>query len=206
MESIPNDLSLFIPAPALEYCRQLHRQHNFKLIITPPRRTRLGCFSVRPPMQPVIRMNNDLNPFNFLITYLHEVAHCKVYMTSKKRVAPHGVEWKSSFRDLLMPVLTPLVFPDDVLRLLSRHAMNPSAATGSDAQLYATLKKYDLTTDQKTSKIPLLHVKEGEDFVFQTRVFIKGSLRRTRVMCTEKSSSRRFTIPSHVLVEKTENS
>ena len=175
-------------------------------MITPPRRTRLGCFSVRPPMQPVIRMNSDLNPYNFLITYIHEVAHCYVYRTHKRRAAPHGIEWKTSFRALLTPVLNADVFPEEILQLLHLHMRNPSASTGGDVRLYAALKKFDVSNSQQGAKIPLLYVKEGDDFVFQTRVFVKGSLRRTRVLCTEKSSSRRFTIPSHVLVEKSENS
>ncbi len=204
VKSAQKSLSHFIPQPALEYCLRLHRQYRFKLIITPPRRTRLGCFSVRPMQQPVIRINGNLNPYSFVITYLHEVAHCAVYLENKRKTLPHGKEWKQAFRRLLMPVMNASVFPEEILGCLLPYAADPKAATGSDRRLSAALGKYDVQTVEEANKIPLMHVREGEIFVFQTRLFIRGALRRTRVLCTEKKSSRRFTIPAHVLVEQPE--
>ncbi len=204
MKSTRIDLSQFIPQSSVDYCQHLRHLHDFRLVITPPRRTRLGCFSVRPPQQPVIRINGNLNPYNFLITYLHEIAHCAVYKSCKRSVLPHGKEWKQTFRELLLPILNPEVLPRDILGCLTDYARDPKASTGADRNLYEVLKKYDAPSETEKGKIPLMHVKEGEVFVFQTRLFIKGELRRTRVLCTEKTSSRRFTIPAHVLVEQPE--
>lgn len=195
-------LASFVPEFAASYCLSLWEQHKFDLHIVRPRRTRLGDFTQKPHQRPRITVNGDLNPYSFLITYLHEVAHHVVYSTySKKKVAPHGVEWKAAFRDLLRPVLHEQCFPRDILAPLTRYAGNPKASTGGDAALIQALTKYN-QQEAYPNKKALEHLNEGVNFVFQNREFTRGPLRRTRVLCIEKASNRRYTIPAHALVEE----
>lgn len=195
---------LHVPQAAIAYCEELHRLYKFQFFLSRPRRTRLGDFTVRPGFVPRITVNVNLNPYNFLITYLHEVAHCVVHVNYKvrlrKRVAPHGPEWKREFEKLLTPVLNESHFPADILSALIRYSQNPKASTGSDQILFNAIRKYD---DHATnaSRIALVQLHEGSDFVFQDRIFVRGSLRRTRVLCTDKASQRLYTIPAHALVE-----
>ena len=101
-------LAPWLPAAALAYCAALWEQHQFELRVVRPRRTRLGDFTKKPHERPRITINSNLNPYSFLITYLHEVAHHIVYSVRyKKKIAPHGPEWKQAFRELLLPVLSP---------------------------------------------------------------------------------------------------
>lgn len=197
-----NTLAPFVPAAAASYCLALWQQHQFELRIVRPRRSRLGDFTQKPRQRPRITVNANLNPYSFLITYLHEVAHHVVYTTYiRKKPAPHGPEWKAAFRDLLTPVLTEACFPADVLLPLKRYAINPKASTGSDSLLVQALARYN-GPEGNDNKKSLLHLNEGVNFVFQKREFIRGPLRRTRVLCIEKSSNRRYTIPAHALVEE----
>lgn len=193
-----------VPELAYAYCKQLHQQYQFDFSLSRPRRSRLGDFTTKHGFTPRITVNVNLNPYNFLITYIHEVAHCAVYRQYKgilkRRVAPHGVEWKREFGRLLLPVMNEEIFPFEILKPLLKYAQNPKASTGADQILYSAIKKYD---DQSVhaNKIALLHLVEGTNFVFQNRLFTRGSLRRTRVLCTDKISQRRYTIPAHALVE-----
>jgi hypothetical protein len=197
-----DSLASYVPAPTAAYCIDLWKQHQFELRVVRPRRTRLGDFTKQPHQRPRITVNVDLNPYSFLITYLHEIAHHVVYAKyPTKRVAPHGKEWKEAFRNLLLPVLHETYFPEDVLTPLRRYALEPKASTGSDYALVQALARYD-TRDHEINKKTLLHLKEGENFVFQKREFVRGPLRRTRVLCVEKASNRRYTIPAHALVEE----
>jgi SprT protein len=192
----------YVPASALAYCTQLWEQHQFDLRIVRPRRTRLGDFTKKPHECPRITVNANLNPYSFLITYLHEVAHHVVYSVRyKKKVAPHGAEWKQAFRALLLPVLSEECFPQDVLVPLKRYSQNPKASTGSDAALVQALAKYNVA-EAEPNKKTLMHLSEGVNFVFQKREFTRGPLRRTRVLCFEKNSCRRYTIPAHAQVEE----
>ena len=206
MKTTPS-LAPCLPAAALNYCTGLWEQHRFELRIVRPRRTRLGDFTRKPGQRPRITLNANLNPYSFLITYLHEVAHHVVFANfPKKKLAPHGADWKSTFRNLLLPVLTEDCFPADILLPLQRYAANPKASTGSDADLVLALARYSAEPEVATepaadsNKKVLLHLSEGVNFVFQQREFTRGPLRRTRVLCFEKASKRRYTIPAHALV------
>ncbi len=208
MNNQPTALAPYLPEAALSYCTGLWKQHQFELRIVRPRRTRLGDFTKKPRENPRITLNANLNPYSFLITYLHEVAHHVVYAAfPRKKMAPHGREWKDAFRELLSPVLNENCFPADILSPLQRYAINPKASTGSDAALVLALAKHnpEETTsgeeaEANSNKKTLLYLSEGVNFVFQQREFTRGPLRRTRVLCFEKASKRRYTIPAHALV------
>lgn len=197
-------LGSYVPETAGDYCQELFRTYRFDFALSRPRRTRLGDFTVRPGATPRITVNVNLNPYSFLITYLHEVAHCVVHYRYKgrgrRRIAPHGSEWKHEFRKLLLPVMNENVFPEDILAPLLRYAENPAASTGGDQRLFNALRKYD-DQDVVSGKVCLVQLDEGTNFVFQNRIFTRGSLRRSRVLCTDQASQRLYTIPAHALVE-----
>lgn len=190
-----------VPPAAIDYCSMLHAKYDFVFLFARPRKTRLGDFTYHPGTKPVITVNRNLNCYAFLITYLHEVAHCAVYRKYKKRVAPHGTEWKQSFREILLPVLAPEFFPEEILNALSIYAINPKATTSGDVRLAEALKKHDLNY-MEDNKTPLKYLKEGSLFVFNGRGFIKGEMRRTRVLCIETVSKKKYTIAAHALVEE----
>ncbi len=180
---------------------ELKEKYDFEFRVSRPRRTRLGDFTYRPGCRPVITVNANLNPYSFLITYLHEAAHCAVFRRYRRKVAPHGPEWKTTFKEILLPVIRPDYFPPDVLAALAAYARNPKATTSGDSRLAESLKKYDSQVENGNKKT-LRHLDEGSLFVFNGRVFSKGPLRRTRVLCTEKASKKKYTIAAHALVEE----
>jgi hypothetical protein len=196
--------ALHVPSAASSYCEELYHQYQFDFSLSRPRRTRLGDFTVKPGTTPRITVNANLNPYNFLITYIHEVAHCAVHHLYKgrfrKRVAPHGVEWKREFERLLQPVINENIFPEDILTALLRYSKNPTASTGGDTFLFNAIRKYDEQA-LNSGRVALVQLNEGSSFVFQNRQFTRGILRRTRVLCTDKASKRLYTIPAHALVE-----
>ncbi len=196
----PLFLSGYIPSEATGYCFRLWEKWLFDFKIVKPRKSRLGDFRVGPGKRPAITVNSDLNPYGFLITYLHEVAHCVVFRTYPKNPAPHGKEWKQAFSDLLQPVLTSAVFPENVLHALKRYAVNPKASTGADAALFLALQEYDREVKHEGKEV-LFRLSEGASFRFKNRVFLRAELRRTRVLCIDQKTRRKYTLPSHALVE-----
>jgi len=126
-----------------------------------------------------ITVNQSLNQYAFLITLIHEMAHYFVYRQyiSPK---PHGIRWKSCFRELMEPLLQHHVFPDDILIPLRRYMTNPSATTTSDKNLTKALHSYNAIQ----TGIPLDQVPFNAAFSIETgRVFMKKELQRTRYRC-----------------------
>jgi SprT protein len=194
-EKIYAILQSHVPSNALRYCYQLWHETPFQLKITKTRQTKVGDFTSRN--HPRITLNHELNTYLFLITYIHEVAHLRVHLRHGSRVDPHGEEWKSAFRILLQPVMTPEVFPDDILRILTDHMVNPKASSFADTELTKVLRRYDKHADQYAT---LSDIPEGSIFRFQGRFFKKGKIRRTRVLCHEVKTKRHYLVPADVLV------
>lgn len=200
-------LQKHVPAPSFDYCLALWHQHQFDFKVTRPRQSKFGDFRVRPGQRACITINNDRNPYGFLITYLHEIAHLVTYRANqKKRVAPHGKEWKANFRQLLIPVLDVTVFPVSILVPLLRYAQNPKASTASDGPLMLALQVYQAEAAPGLSNadhgVPLNQIAEGEVFSFRQKTFVRGTLRRTRYVVVEPMSKKQFLIPAHALVKK----
>lgn len=195
-------LSGYVPDEASFYCYELWQKWKFDFKIVKPRKTRLGDFRVSQGKNVAITINADLNNYSFLITYLHEVAHCVVFHKYAGRVAPHGQEWKVAFMELLQPILQPSILPERVLAPLIHYSKDPKASTGADAALFLALKEFDNKTVQAGSHHTTLQMlNEGETFKFKNRLFLRATMRRTRILCIDKQTKRKYTLPSHALVE-----
>lgn len=190
-------LQSHVPASSLEYCFSLWKESPFELKITKSRQTKVGDFtSRRTKLHPRITLNNDLNPFLFLVTYVHEVAHLRVYLQFGNRLDPHGDKWKTTFTDLMVPLLWESVFPEEILHELRRHMINPKASSFADTDLTQAFRKFD----KNSSQMVLSDVPEGSIFRLQGRYFKKGKLRRTRVLCREMQSKKDYLVPADALV------
>ena len=113
-----------------------------KVEISIPRKTKLGDFKVRGN-QLSITINNNLNKYLFLIVLTHELAHAFVFKKYQNTVKPHAKSWQLTFKSLMLNFLTPDYFPEDILKVLSRHMISPKASIFADLELVKILKRYD---------------------------------------------------------------
>lgn len=179
-------LEKHVPIFALDYCIEKWQEAPFNFYIKPSRNTCLGDYRFRDGMH-TISINHDLNPYQFLITYLHEIAHRDVQLKYKGRVNPHGSEWKYHFKEIMNPILSERVFPPNLLVLVQNHMANPPSSTTRDPQLWQALKGNNF--------ICLKDIPEEAHFEFRGRLFKKLKIRRTRVLCEDTKNKRKYTIP-----------
>lgn len=197
-DKLNNILNKHIPAPAVPYCFQLWQSKHFKFKLRKSRQSKVGDFSCKHGQTPQITVNEDLHPYLFLITYIHEVAHLHVHEQYGHKIEAHGEEWKSKFRELLQPVMATEVFPEKILRGLKRHMVNPKASTFSDSEMTELLR----AADPKWSRATLLsEIPEGSLFGLHGKWFRKGTLQRTRVLCFELKTKRKYLVPVDMPVE-----
>jgi SprT protein len=187
-----------LPPATTDYCFSLWKQTPFELKLTRSRQTKVGDFTSRGSRaHPRITLNHDLNPYLFLATYIHEVAHLHVYLKHGNRVDPHGNEWKRTFQILMAPLLQENAFPVEILHELRRHMTNPKASSFADTDLTKAFRLYDHNYQQQ---VALSEIPEGSIFKLQGRYFSKGKLRRTRVICKEIKSKKNYLVPVDALV------
>ena len=192
-----NTIKRYVPEATVSYCSELWLLHKFKFIVKKKRASKLGDYSYdRLLNQHTITVNGDLNPYAFLITYLHEIAHLITGVRYGFRVKPHGEEWKSSFKEVLYPILREEVFPVNVIAPLYDYIVNPKATSCSDMSLLKALGEHD------EHKLAFLSdVKLTETFRFNKKYFRKDSIVRTRAICTELGSNKKYYVPLAAQVE-----
>ena len=192
-------VSPHVPQEALDYCCQLWLQHSFHFKISRDRKSKLGDFRyTKSDNIYAVTVNRGLNPYAFLITYLHEVAHVVTYRQFKRTCKPHGREWQESFRLLAAPLLRPSVFPPDVLKAFQEYLKNPAASTSGCAPLTMALRRYD---KEEENQQLLGALAMGCKFIFKDRTFIKVGKKRTRALCKDLGNGRNYLISEVAQVE-----
>lgn len=180
-----------VPTTAVEYCFKLWEEQPFSFKISRTRSSCFGNYTFRDGLHK-ITVNHDLHHYAFLITYIHEIAHQRAWLDkSRRKIEPHGKEWKKKFQDLMTPILNLNVFPEKVLVPLSQYMQNPAASSVSYAPLFEALRSFDVV---EVNEVSLAEVTDNQWFIFRNNVFQKLEIRRTRVLCLEKNSKRRYTI------------
>lgn len=193
-----NTLSPYLPEKALEYCLDLWVKHQFDLTVSKKRNTKLGdyryFFKTRKHK---ITVNGDLNQYAFLVTYLHEVAHLTTNLKHGLKIKPHGQEWKDEFRELVLPLIEMDVIPENLCTPLIQYISNPKASSCSDINLLRALGNFDTSE----GKMFLADIKAGETFRFQKRVYLKEQVKRTRSLCKDVQTGRRYFISDAAEIE-----
>ena len=142
-----------IPLASVDYVKSLIYSENVIIKLKKTRKTKHGDFSVNKNGLKLITINESLNKYRFLITLIHEISHYFTFKNYGIYIKPHGVEWKNTFRSLLLPVINSDVFPNDVLKTLAAYTKNPKASTDTDLNLSLTLNKYNTNQSEYVSSL-----------------------------------------------------
>jgi hypothetical protein len=194
-------ISKYVPSTSVQYCVDIWVTHRFSFKVTRERRSKLGDYRFHKKQKNhIITVNGNLNPYGFLITFLHEAAHMIHYELKGNNNPPHGVIWKKIFSELMSPLLSPEVFPKELLIPLKKHMINPKASTYSDPNLAKMIKKYDPFQLQYEFFLEELNV--GDRFKLNGSMYEKEKKRRTRSLCRDLHSGKRYLISEMAKVKK----
>ena len=138
-------LEQFLPEGTFRKVAPFFKSYDIHLSITHDRVTVLGDYRSPTGEYPAhrISINGSLNPYSFLITLLHELAHMLAYIKYRRSILPHGHEWQQIFAELLGKYMGRGIFPENVEEALINYQGKITASTCSDPDLYRALKKHD---------------------------------------------------------------
>lgn len=177
-------LQQYLPAGTGEKVLGFLHQYQVHLTVTRERKSVLGDYRHRTHVDNHrISVNGTLNPYAFLITLLHELAHLLTYEQHGNRVQAHGIEWKKIYGQLLHQFLAENVFPPDISGELKISLQNPAASSCAEDGLLRVLRRYD---NKPNGCLLLEELPAGAQFMIHDgRTFRKIEKLRKRYKCEE---------------------
>jgi hypothetical protein len=177
-------LNDFIPEGAYPMVEPYLLHYKVHLTITKSRSSVLGDYrNAHADKAHRISVNGNLNPYAFLVTLLHELAHLITFIRFGHRVDAHGKEWKQQFSELLKHFLETSLFPIDIRNQLIQSLTNPAASSCADVNLMRVLRKYD---PMKEGHCLVEELQVGSEFMIKGgRKFERGERVRKRIKATE---------------------
>jgi len=184
-------LRSYLPGGSFDEVLHYLQHHKVHLTISRKRQSILGDYRhAFADKSHRISVNGNLNPYAFLITLLHELAHLFTYEQHGHRVMAHGAEWKNEFSRILARFLLKKVFPPDIEKALLRTLQNPSASSCGDEKLLRVLHRYD---EKKEGMHLVEQLPDGALFSIPGgRIFQKGEKVRKRYKCTEMKTGKLY--------------
>lgn len=184
-----SQLQDYLPPGTYEPVLAYLREYRVHLTIAKERRSILGDYRHSTHYtNHRISVNGNLNPWSFLITLLHELAHLLTFERYGNKVLSHGKEWKTLYGGILSRFIGHKIFPEDIEAALQQSLRNPAASSCAEDGLIRVLRKYD------TAKSHQRLVEEiTTDGLFRTsdgRIFRKGEKLRKRFRCVEIKTGR----------------
>ena len=186
-------LRKYLPESAVDMVADAIVRNKIAFKITKARRTKLGDFRAGPKgTQTRISINHNLNPYNFLLTFVHELAHHYVWQQYGRKVLPHGDEWKRFYKELMQPYLDAGIFPDEIRETIAASVIRGHATDGADVALARGLRTFD-ENKGVTDEVELTKLLDGSYFkIANGRVFQKLHVQRKRYKCVCLSSKRLY--------------
>jgi SprT protein len=169
----------YLPERAHKFIKSLLSENPTEVIPVRMRLRKRGDYHCRPiGGTHKITINKCGNPYQFLITLIHELAHARARKDNGSRIRPHGQEWRVTFSAFLHRSLGSDCFPEDLLSGVQDFAFSPTATSSND--LEEALRSYD-TLD----KPPLVSELPDGTLFSQGRGYImhKGGLRGETFRC-----------------------
>jgi hypothetical protein len=183
-------LSKFIPAAAVPRVLEFLYQYKVHLTITRDRKSILGDYRhATSNHNHRISVNGSLNPYAFLITLIHELAHLVTFIQFGHHVSPHGREWKNIYAMLLHDFMGKNIFPAVIEQSLKQSMHDLPASSCADEGLMRVLKKFD----RDNGMVMVEQLPEGQLFdIGEGRIFKKGKKLRKRFQCVEVETGKLY--------------
>lgn len=178
-------LTSHLPVSAVDAVCDLIRNHRIQLHITRQRITKLGDFRPAKDGRPNrLSINGNLNRYEFLLVFLHELAHFYVYEKFGNTCRPHGPEWKHIYGELIREYIGKDCFHPLLREPLMTYSYRTRASGVASMEVAKVLRQFDdsglhSSSWQFLDELPV----HGTFQMLNGRTFQKGTKNRSRYRC-----------------------
>lgn len=187
-------LEKFLPENSLPFLKNWFGNYPCHLKITKNRNSKLGDYRKMPDKSHQITVNGTLEPQLFFFVLTHELAHLIAFEKFGRRILPHGEEWKSTYREMLLESIN--IYQEDLKPIILKFSKSPKANFMASPELV----KYFHKEEEGFYYIESLEI--GEKFKFREENYIIQEKIKKRYLCKNLFNGKQYLFKSVTKVEK----
>lgn len=190
-------LQKYIPESGIPFLKNWFGTHKIHIHISRARNSKLGDYQRKRDGSHKITINHDLQPEFFFFVLTHELAHLIAFEENRgKKIAPHGQEWKSTFRHMLHESLQ--VYPE----ILQPHILEFSKVPKANFMASGELVKYFHQDKLGTDDYFIDALQPKDRFLYKDQLYtIKEKLKKN-YLCENENNGRKYIFKAMAKVEK----
>ena len=179
-------LQNYLPENTLPYLRNWFSNHYIHIKITKNRESKLGDYRKLRDNSHEISLNSTLSPQLFFFVLTHELAHLLAFEKYGRKIAPHGAEWKHTFRNMLLESIE--VYEDNLKPIIINFSRSPKANFMASPDLV----KYFEIRNQDDGSEYIHELKNGDQFIYRNEKYVLQSLIKKNYLCMHLASGRKY--------------
>ena len=181
-----NSLIAYLPDGTLPFLKKWGAGHAIHIIITRNRRSKLGDYRLKKDGSHQITVNSTLEPQLFFFVLTHEIAHLLAFAKFGRRIAPHGQEWKTIYRGMLLDTLH--IYDEELKPLIQQYSHVPKANFMASPELVSYFERHTLQADEHY----IQDLEPEQEFVFRNSIYrMEGKIKKN-YLCTNLASGRKY--------------
>lgn len=178
-------LEKFLPENTLPFLKNWFGDYPCHLKITKNRNSKLGDYRKLPDKSFQITINGTLEPQLFFFVLTHELAHLIAFEKFGRKISPHGMEWKQTFREMLLESID--VYKDDLKPIILKFSKSPKANFMASPDL---VKYFHRETEEGLIFVENLLV--GDKFEYKNEIFLIEETAKKRYLCRNIKNGKKY--------------
>lgn len=191
-------LEKFLPEKTLPLLKIWFGDYPCHLKITKNRNNKLGDYRKLTDKSHLITINGTLDPHLFFFVLTHELAHLIAFEKFGRRISPHGIEWKTTFREMLLESID--VYKEDLKPIILKFSKSPKANFMASPEL---VKYFHREAEEDLLYLENLEV--GDRFSHKKSVFIIEETAKKRYLCRNLKTGLKYKVNVLAQVKKLED-
>ncbi|WP_419869292.1 SprT-like domain-containing protein [Chryseobacterium sp. CT-SW4] len=189
-------LEKYLPQNTLQYLKVWFGDFYIHIKVTRDRNSKLGDYRKMPDHSHEITINSTLSPQLFFFVLTHELAHLIAFEKYGRRISPHGNEWKSTFRAMLLESLD--VYEEDLKPIIAKFSRSPKANFMASPEL---VKYFHVKKENDTLQF-VEELKKGDCFIYRNEKYLLEGLVKKNYLCLNLATGRKYSFKPLARIEK----
>lgn len=194
-----NLLLKYLPDGTLPFLKQWFADYAIHFKITRDRHSKLGDYRKLKDHSHQITINSTLEPELFFFVLTHELAHLIAFDRYGFRIAPHGEQWKNTFRIMLLESLE--AYNEELRPIIFRFSKSPKANFMSGTEIVRYFRK----ETYEDGEYSVEDLASGEEFLYRSHRYLLKQKRKKNYLCRNLSNGKEYLFSPLVKVRKIQN-